>query len=75
MRTVSTRYDQAPWRAALLADGAAGEPQGREPLVEFIIRADDGETLSIVQGNEPGFHAGDRVVILRDDRTHLTRPG
>lgn len=75
MRTVSIRYGQAPWRAALLADGAAGETQGGEPLVEFIVRADEGETLSIVQGNEPGFHTGDRVVILRDDRTRLTRPG
>ena len=75
MRTVSVRYGQAPWRAALLTDGAAGESQGREPLVEFIVRVDDGETLSIVQDNEPGFHAGDRVVILRDDHTHLTRPG
>ena len=44
-------------------------------LMEFIVRADDGATLSIVQTNEPGFRKGDRVIILRDDRTRLARPG
>ena len=30
---------------------------------------------SIVQTNEPGFRKGDRVIILRYDKTHLARPG
>ena len=63
-----------PMRAALLADGSAPGDADRS-LVEFIVRADDGATLSIVQSNEAGFRTGDRVIILRDDRTRLARPG
>jgi outer membrane lipoprotein SlyB len=46
-----------------------------ERLIEIIVRADDGATLSIVQTNDPGFRKGDRVIILRDDQTRLARPG
>ena len=62
-----------PLRAALLADGN-GYDGGNGSQVEFIVRSDEGATLSIVQANEPGFRKGDRVVILRDDRTRLARP-
>ena len=54
---------------------SGGHDDGSRSLVEFIVRVDDGATLSIVQTNEPGFRTGDRVVILRDDRTRLARPG
>ena len=74
MRPVGPRGSVEPLRAALLADGG-GHDDGNRSLVEFIVRADDGATLSIVQTNEPGFRKGDRVIILRDDRTRLARPG
>jgi outer membrane lipoprotein SlyB len=74
MRAVDPRSGSDPVRAALLA-GGSGAGDNDRPLVEFIVRADDGATLSIVQTNEPGFRNGDRVIILRDDRTRLARPG
>jgi hypothetical protein len=74
MRAVDSRAGVDPLRAALLAGGSASSDGGRS-LVEYIVRADDGATLSIVQSNEPGFRGGDRVIILRDDRTRLARPG
>jgi hypothetical protein len=74
MRAVGPRGTVEPLRAALLAD-AGGHDDGSRSLVEFIVRADDGATLSIVQTNEPGFRKGDRVIILRDDKTRLARPG
>jgi outer membrane lipoprotein SlyB len=74
MRAVDSRSAIDPMRAALLAGGSASG-DGDRSLVEFIVRADDGATLSIVQSNESGFRAGDRVAILRDDPTRLGRPG
>jgi hypothetical protein len=72
MRSVKTRASEQPLQTVLLADGV-GSDDARQSLVEFIVRA-DGATLSIVQPNDAGFHAGDRVVILRDDTVHLARP-
>jgi outer membrane lipoprotein SlyB len=74
MRAVIPHADAAPLRAELLGGGGTHD-DGDQALVEFIVRADDGATLSIVQTNEPGFRNGDRVIILRDDRTRLARPG
>jgi outer membrane lipoprotein SlyB len=74
MRAVAARASQDPLRAAMLTTGGSPNDGGRS-LVEFIVRTDDGATLSIVQTNEPGFRSGDRVVIIRDDQTHLARPG
>jgi outer membrane lipoprotein SlyB len=71
LRTVAGRGGQEPWRAALLADATASTVPDAAPLTEFIVRADNGATLSIVQRNEPSFHQGDRVIILQDTRTHL----
>ena len=73
MRAVDRHVAPEPLRAVLLAD-SSGYDDGKRSLVEFIVRADDGATLSIVQANEPGFRKGDRVIILHDDRTHLARP-
>ena len=78
LRAVTTRSDQAAWRVALLADaGGAATPVASDngSLTEFIVRVDAGATISVVQTNEAGFHAGDRVVVLHDGRTHLARPG
>jgi hypothetical protein len=73
VREVGGHAAAEPLRAALLSDGS-GYDGGNGSQVEFIVRSDEGATLSIVQANEPGFRKGDRVVILRDDRTRLARP-
>ncbi len=39
--------------------------------VEFIIREDSGQTISVVQTNEDGFRPGERVVMTRGARTRL----
>ncbi len=74
MRAVGPPGALEPLRAALLAESSGNDDVSR-PLMEIIVRTDDGTTLSIVQTNEPGFRKGDRVIILRDDRTRLARPG
>jgi hypothetical protein len=74
MRAVSQQAPEEPLRAVLLSDGV-GRSDGNLSLVEFIVRSDDGATLSIVQTNQPGFRTGDRVIILRGDQTRLARPG
>src|SRR4051794_13223640 len=68
MREVTPQTGSAAWRAGFLAaSGASGAAidGGNGGLVEFIVRTDDGSTLSVVQPNTPGFRAGDRVIILR----------
>jgi outer membrane lipoprotein SlyB len=78
MRSVTAQSNSAPWRSVLLADaGAAGasNDSGKNALTEFIVRTDDGATISVVQSNEPGFRPGDPVIILRDGPTRLARPG
>ena len=41
--------------------------------VEFIIREDNGQAISVVQTNEDGFRPGERVVLTRGARTRLQR--
>lgn len=72
MRPVPPPAMARPLRAVLFA-GDEGAGQGA--MVEFIVRTDEGATLSIVQDNGAGLHAGDRVVVLRGGRTRLARPG
>jgi outer membrane lipoprotein SlyB len=78
MRAVATPAGTTPWRAALLA--AASGPGGTgtdpsTPLIEFIVRADDGAILSIVQTTDLDLHKGDRVVIRYQPTAQLARPG
>jgi outer membrane lipoprotein SlyB len=40
---------------------------------EFTIREEDGQTIAVVQTNETGLMLGDKVRILRSDRTRLVR--
>lgn len=77
LRAVSTSTGSAPWRAALLAaaSGSTGGSDSPVPLIEFIVRADDGATLSIVQSNKLDLHTGDRVVIRYEPTVQLARPG
>jgi outer membrane lipoprotein SlyB len=74
VRAVERRSAETPLRAVLL-EGSGGPDSRQRPLAEFIVRADDGATLSIVQPDEPGFRAGDRVIIRQDGYTRLARPG
>ena len=74
MRAVGPPGAVEPLRAAMLAESSGNDDVSR-PLMEIIVSADDGATLSIVQTNDPGFRKGDRVIILRDDQTRLARPG
>ena len=56
----------------LSGDAAPAATPGAS-LAEFIVRQDDGTTISIVQDNGLGLHACDRVDIVRGERVHLTR--
>ena len=52
------------------ASSAAAAP------VEFIVRKDDGSTISVVQTDAANFHPGDRVMLTGGARTRLARvPG
>lgn len=72
------------WRSSLLAGlgGAiiggiagtaieAGATTGT--AVEFIVREDGGGDIATVQTNEDGIAVGERVAIIRGDRTRLAR--
>lgn len=41
--------------------------------IEFIVRMDRGGDIAVVQTNEQGLQAGDRVVVTRGDRVRLSR--
>jgi len=71
MRAVSRYPTQAPQLTAFRGDSGAAKEPGGAALTEFIVRADDGATLSIVQPNDLKFRAGDRVVIMHAAQTHL----
>lgn len=48
-----------------------GVSQGN--AMEFIIREDDGQTISVVQTDEERLQPGDRVVLTRGARTRIAR--
>jgi outer membrane lipoprotein SlyB len=76
MRNVTVPAGQGPLRK-LLADSGDTQPVGASnaaQLTEFIVRTDEGATLSVVQANSLGLHPGDRVMILHDTGAHLARP-
>lgn len=62
----------------VLLAGAADRPGSpaapRAPEVEFIVRQDDGRTISVVQGDTNHFLAGQHVTIVHGARTRLA-PG
>jgi outer membrane lipoprotein SlyB len=41
--------------------------------IEFVIREDDGRTITVVQSNEDHFQPGERVVLSRGARTRIAR--
>src|ERR1700733_16258699 len=76
MRKITAPTGLDSWRKLLVGSGDTqrASDSNAAPLTEFIVRTDDGTTLSIVQANALGLHPGDRVVILRGTGTHLARP-
>jgi outer membrane lipoprotein SlyB len=71
------------WRSNLLAGiagavigGVAGGAAERSitatTATEFIVEMDGGGTIAVVQGNDQGFRVGDKVTVLRGERTRLT---
>ena len=76
MRKVAAPAGQDAWRKLLVGGGGTqrASDSTAAPLMEFIVRTDEGTTLSIVQADALGLHPGDRVVILRDAGAHLARP-
>ncbi len=63
--------------AILIALNEGGVARGSRPTeaVEFIIRADGGRTVSVVQSDAGGFRPGQRVVLTGGARTHVARAG
>jgi outer membrane lipoprotein SlyB len=58
---------------AALGGGAARTPGGRGQSFEFIVRQDNGETVSVVQTNDGDFRPGQLVVLQQGSRTRLAR--
>ncbi|WP_194163327.1 outer membrane lipoprotein [Teichococcus oryzae] len=56
-----------------LAGNAIGGGVSGGNAVEYFIREDNGGDISVVQTGEEGLQAGDRVVIVRGDRTRISR--
>ncbi|MCC6720083.1 MAG: glycine zipper 2TM domain-containing protein [Acetobacteraceae bacterium] len=55
--------------AGSAVEGSASTGQA----MEFIIREDSGQTISVVQTNEEGFQPNERVVLTRGARTRIAR--
>lgn len=75
MRVANGHVGQEPWLVAFRTSSGATKPAESKPMVEFIVRTEDGTTLSIVQANDTDFRLGDRVVILRTNETRLAPSG
>jgi outer membrane lipoprotein SlyB len=58
-----------------LAGNAIEKSANTGNAVEFIIREDNGQTISVVQTNEENFRPGERVVLTRGARTRIARAG
>jgi outer membrane lipoprotein SlyB len=62
--------------SALAGNGVGGNAAGnRAPAgaTEFIVRQDGGETLSVVQADDPGLRPGARVLLRDGPHTRLIR--
>ena len=57
--------------AGAVAGNAIEGSVSQGQAMEFIIRQDNGRTVSVVQTNGQGFRVGDRVVLTRGARTHI----
>jgi len=61
--------------AAVGMGGTAGAQAAVPNETEFVIRVDNGRTLSVMQPNDQNFHAGEHVVLSRGTRTRILRVG
>jgi outer membrane lipoprotein SlyB len=52
-----------------------GKPGTHAAPVEFIVRRDDGQIISVVQANDDKFRTGDRALLTQGAQTRLTRAG
>ena len=63
--------------AGALIGGVAGaaveEGVTAGSAIEFVVRTDEGRDITVVQTNEAGLQVGERVSIIRGDRTRLAR--
>lgn len=51
-----------------LAGSAVGDAVGNETGVEYIVRLDDGQTVTVVQGADPPLASGQRILVVYDRR-------
>jgi outer membrane lipoprotein SlyB len=51
--------------------GQAARGIGSAASVEFIIRGDDGQTISVVQSDEAHFHPGERVILAGGEHSRI----
>lgn len=51
--------------------GLVGASPGARGAVEVIVRADEGQTLSVVQADAQGLRPGQRVALSRGARTAI----
>lgn len=56
-----------------ITGGLAERSLNSGTAVEFIIREDNGQTISVVQTNEEKFGPDERVVLTRGARTRIAR--
>lgn len=47
---------------------AIGKRTGNQKGIQYIVHLDNGKTVSIIQGNDPQLHAGQRVMVLTGDK-------
>jgi outer membrane lipoprotein SlyB len=64
---VVRQAEAAPGVLAALGQAAAAD----DPAVEFIVREDDGQVISVVQPGGSAFTPGERVMILHGAATRL----
>ena len=58
-------------QATILAAFGSPTTIAPTPATEFIIRADNGATISVVQGNGEKFQPGERIGLAPGDRTRV----
>jgi outer membrane lipoprotein SlyB len=51
-----------------LVGSVAGDAVGNETGIEYIVRLDDGQTVTVVQGADPPLAAGQKILVVYDRR-------
>jgi outer membrane lipoprotein SlyB len=74
MRQLQPRAARDDIRGSILA--AIGSSADIGPAAEFIVREDNGQTVSVVQTDDANFQPGDHVLLTRGPHTRIARaPG